>query len=116
MRGLIAFLFLLLVILNAVNFWQIRQLRRDVEALQTQAREAEQKHTLLSDLMTQAAPLLAQAREAIQKADYAQARRLLSEAQARANQAGRTLGEHSEPALTWLRQQTQNLEKQLPKR
>lgn len=113
MRGLIAFLLLVLVALNLLNWAQIQQLKGQVAALQGRVQKSEQSDAALSAIMEQTGPVLAQAQEAIRKADYAKARELLQQATTRAKQMSHSVGDNAAPALAWLRAQAQTLEGQM---
>ena len=64
-------------------------------------------------VLKEAAPLLAKARAAIQKADYAQAKSLLREAKGHLNEMKKSAGSHSTAAYDWLHHQIDDLHKQI---
>ena len=113
MKAFIALLLIASLLINVVNFLQIQQLQGQVAALQTRVQKAETKETTLDTMMGKALPLLAQAKAAIQSADYQKARTLIAEATRRANQMSKEVGTKAAPAATWLRDQVQTLEGQL---
>ena len=113
MRGFIAFLMLLLVGINLINFWHIEQLQAQVATLQTQMAKTESRDRKASSIVDQALPLLEQAQDAIQKADFVKAKRLLSETSANVDHMARTMGDKTAPGVAWLRQQVQSLESKM---
>ena len=116
MRGFIALLLLALLVVNLILVLQVQGLQNRVAALQNNALRAERAETSPSALLEHAMPLLAQAREAVQDADFDRARSLLKETTDRANQMSRAVDEKSAPVVAWLREQVKSLEAQMRKK
>jgi len=113
---LIALLLVSLLLVNLYNCWQVQQLQLQVAVLQSRVQKAETAGNATSDVSTlleKAVPLLAQARDAVQKADYTKARKLLGQAGEQANQLSHTLGSKSGPAADWLRDQVRRMQEQM---
>lgn len=112
MKGLIAFLLMTLLALNAYNYWQIRQLRTQVAALQSRSIAAPDAFSSAA-LMEQAMPLLDQARTAVQHADFEKAKRLLSELNANLGQVNRFVDHKALPGIDWIHRQAHSLQDQI---
>ena len=112
MRSLVALVLILLLFLNVATYWQVESLQKQVAALQIHARATDNKAPDSDASMEKALALLAEARSALHRADYARARDAVKELNQRAEQIRRYAGSDSAPLVSWLRQQAHALAKE----
>jgi hypothetical protein len=112
MRGFIALVLVALLGLSAYNYWEIREMRQEIAALNEKVR-VESQGSVTDEVVAKATVALAQARDAMNRMDTTQARGYYDTARQQLDAAARTAGTKAGPTVKWLRDEASDLGKQL---
>ena len=112
MKGFIALLMLLLLGLNAYNYWEIQTLRQDIAALKQKV-DVQSQAGLTGEVVAKAAVALAQARDAMSRMDTTRARAAYDTARKRLDEAAAMANQKAAPTVKWLRDEASDLNRQL---
>jgi hypothetical protein len=115
MKGFIALALVALLGLSAYNYWEIRELRQEIAAL-NQKVTIRSQGGLTDEVVAKAAVALAQARDALGRMDTAQARAYYDTARRHLDEAARSANAKAGPTVKWLRDEASDLGRQLQDR
>lgn len=111
MKAVLTFFVVALVALNIYNWWEIRNLRQEIDRLSHQVKQT--SPDLADQVVAEATRALARAREAIDKLDPDHARTAVEDARQRLEEAGRLASEKVRPTVKWLGEQVTELGKRI---
>ena len=112
MKGFIALALVAMLGLSAYNYWEIRELRQEIAALNVKV-QSESQGSVTDEVVAKATVALAQARDALNRMDTTQARSAYDTAMRHLDEASRTASAKAGPTVKWLRGEASDLGKQL---
>ncbi len=115
MKVVIAFVLMLFLLMTTYNWYEIHSLRQEITRLETNLKEQSAKSET-DDMIAKATVALGQARMAINSTDMNKARQAFETAKTNIDMASKTAREKSAPALKWIQDEANDLQKQVQQR
>lgn len=111
MKAVLTLFVVALLALNIYNWWEIRNLRQEIDRLNHKVEQISPE--LTDQVIGEAARALARAREAIDKMDLEHARAAVEDARRQLEEAGRSANEKARLTVKWLGEQVTELGKRI---
>ncbi len=112
MRGFVAFILVLFLLMTTYNWYEIHTLRQEISLVEKNLKQQRIKSER-DDLLAQTTLALGQARTAINSTDWNKARQAFDTAKTNLDMASKTAQEKSGPTLKWLQDEAKDLQKQV---